>query len=345
MPTPFVTATVAFATCALVTPCVRNFAHRKGLFDHPGALKIHRKAVPRIGGVSMMFGILASILLSFAELRPNDWIALSVIVAIWIVGLADDVWGLSPSLRLACQLCAGAVLWTDGWRLHWFSIPVLDLLATCLLFALMINAMNMLDGVDGLAAGVAGIGSVGFVILFVPWHQGIPLAEAIIGVCLAILVFNFPPASIFMGDSGSTLLGAAIGVMLLKGAAVERGFSRSLPLLLFLLLPIADAGLAIVRRLRKRHSPFQGDRRHYYDLLLKRGWSTQQVLVASYGFSAVLVLVGVLCAQGRINALLAAETLSVATLWFAYLLGSFTPSEPLHKPQNAKPASALNTEA
>ncbi|HTU32980.1 MAG TPA: MraY family glycosyltransferase [Candidatus Acidoferrum sp.] len=316
---------------------MRSLAKRKNLLDRPGDLKPHQQPTPRIGGAAMAIGLAAGVLIAVPEMRGHDWIGIVAVLAIWFVGLADDLWNLTPSVRLASELLGGAVLWLAGFQTDWFKTPVLDLAATCVLFALLINAMNMLDGADGLAAGVAAVGAIGFIIAPGGSYAAIVFAGCLIAVCAATLIYNFPPASIFMGDSGSTLVGALIGLLILQRRSGAAGFVGTLPLLAFFLLPVGDAGLAIVRRLRSRHSPFHGDRRHYYDLLLRRGWPVRAVLGVSYGLTVILTCAGLLCESGRVSGFVLMGALAVALVVFAGILGSFTPDQQVAKPpQGAK---------
>ncbi len=284
----------------------------------------------------MGIGVAIGVLLAANVLEIRDWIAIAVVLSVWAMGLADDLWNLTPAVRLAGELLAGAVLWSAGWQTSWFRAPILDLTATCLLFAFLINAVNMLDGADGLAAGVIGVGAVGLAIARGEALSELVLAGCLVAVCAAILIYNFPPASIFMGDSGSALIGAMAGVLLLQRNSDTPGFKDALPLLTFFMLPLGDAGLAIVRRLRTKHSPFRGDRRHYYDLLLQRGWPIRKVLLTSYGLAAILVFAGLLCESGRTSAFALTPTIAGVLLIFAWFLGSFIPDQAAPKPRGAK---------
>jgi UDP-GlcNAc:undecaprenyl-phosphate/decaprenyl-phosphate GlcNAc-1-phosphate transferase len=334
---PYLSAVAAFVAAALATPWVRSLARRKKLLDEPGELKPHQRATPRIGGAAMAVGVGAGVLVASAEIPVRDWIGIGVVLAIWFVGLADDLWNLTPSVRLASELLGGSVLWFAGFQTNWFKSPALDLTATCMLFALFINAMNMLDGADGLAAGVAAVGAMGLALAPGISQSALIFAACLIAVCAAMLIYNFPPASIFMGDSGSTLVGALVGFLILQRSSAAGGFLGALPAVSFFLLPLGDAGLAIVRRLRSRRSPFHGDRRHYYDLLLQRGWPIRVVLGVSYGVTAILVCAGLLCESGRFSAFVLMGALAIALLIFAGILGSFTPDQQVDKlPQGAK---------
>jgi UDP-GlcNAc:undecaprenyl-phosphate/decaprenyl-phosphate GlcNAc-1-phosphate transferase len=333
---PLLSATGAFVSAAIAVPPIRWLAQRTGLYDQPGALKPHEQPTPRLGGAAMGIGVAVGVALSASGMQVRDWVAMAVVLSVWGIGLADDLWNLTPSVRLASELLAGAVLWSAGWQTDWFKAPVLDLAATCLLFAFLINAVNMLDGADGLAAGVIGIGAVGLAIARGETVSGLVLAGCLIAVCAAVLIYNFPPASIFMGDSGSALIGAMAGVLILQRNSSAGGFNAVLPVLAFFMLPLGDAGLAIIRRLRTRHSPFRGDRRHYYDLLLQRGWPIRGVLAISYGLTAILVSAGLLCESGRASAFALIGAIAAVLLIFAWVLGSFIPDQAAPKPQGAK---------
>jgi UDP-GlcNAc:undecaprenyl-phosphate GlcNAc-1-phosphate transferase len=326
----------AFVGAALSVPCFRTLARRKKLFDQPGALKPHSQPTPRLGGAAMAIGVAAGVMLSADAMHLRDWIAIGVVCAVWAVGLADDLWNLSPSVRLAIELLGGGVLWCAGWQTDWFQSPALDIAATCLLFAFFINAMNMLDGIDGLASGLAAIAAVGLIVAWDGSPGALVLAASLAAVSAAMLIYNFPPASIFMGDSGSSLIGALAGLLVMQRNSAEMGLSQTLPLLAFFMLPLGDAALAIVRRLRTRRSPFRGDRRHYYDLLLQRGWPIRSVLGVSYGLTAVLVFAGLLCESGRVTAIALTGIIGTGLLALAWFLGSFTPDTQAPKPQGAK---------
>ncbi len=313
---------IAFAVCACGLPIARRIARRWRVYDVPGPLKVHQQPVPRIGGAAMMAGLAAAMIVAWV-MDGMPMAVLGVFAAIWLVGLVDDVKDLPSVLRLVAHLGAGALLWWAGWRLHWSDLAALDLLATCLLAALLINAMNLLDGLDGLAAGTAAIVAAGFIFLL---PGGLSLAGlaawSLLGICIGMLLHNFPPARIFMGDSGSTLTGVVLAFLTLEWVSLRpAAHSVTLPLM-FVALPVVDVALAIVRRLRGSASPFRGDRRHFYDLLRLRGWSLRSVLYASYGVTAALVFIGWLCARGWVAIEIAVPAVAVGLAAGAHRLGS-----------------------
>jgi UDP-GlcNAc:undecaprenyl-phosphate GlcNAc-1-phosphate transferase len=309
-------------------PIVKRLAEHFTLYDAPGPLKIHRGSIPRLGGIAMLAGFLAgSSIFYIPASRPNS-LPLFIFTIVWAVGLVDDIRTLGTSFRLCIHMAAGVALWFAGWRLGWFGLAVLDLMATCLFVAFLINAMNLLDGMDGLAAGTASVISIGFLIISL--REANPLeiivASSLLGASVAMLSVNAPPAKMFMGDSGSTLIGIVLAFLSLNWVrpqpGSERGPHRMLIPLIFLSLPLADALLAILRRARSRQPLFQGDRRHFYDILLQRGWAVKRVLKASLGITGILVFAGWLCASDVAGAWLTSVMILCSLAASAYLLGS-----------------------
>jgi UDP-GlcNAc:undecaprenyl-phosphate GlcNAc-1-phosphate transferase len=298
----FLLAIASFTACVLLAPVIRAVAIRNGWFDLPGELKIHSAPVPRLGGVALMGGILVSVVFALRDPRPVGAV-LIILVTVWAVGLLDDLKGTSPYLRLAVDFGCGAALWLLGWKLQWFANPYLDFLATVTFLTFAINSMNMLDGMDGLALTVSGIASIGFILLLSGQPAGFAsgLAWSLAAVCAAMFLYNRPPAQIFIGDSGSTLLGASLGFLALDWVRTDAPAHSSVVPLLFVGLPLADAFAAVIRRLRGKTSPFAGDRRHFYDLLLRRGWTVQEVLWVSALATVVFVISSLTAARDYIG--------------------------------------------
>lgn len=287
-------ALFALVITGITLPIILHLARRWSLYDTEGPLKIHTRRIPRLGGIALLVGVAAG-MLSAGAVQSQTLLSLAVIALVWITGLVDDLRGLPPSLRLAVQLGAGFVLWEGGWSVSPFPNNTLSLLCTCLLVAAFINAFNLLDGADGVAAGVALVIALGYALL--PGGEisrlGSILALSVTGGCAGFLLFNFPPARIFMGDSGSTMLGLSIAFLSLDFYRTSpSNASRWVVPALFAALPLTDLGLAIVRRLRKRAPLFAGDRQHFYDLLLQRGWPARRVAIVCALFTALLVVAG-----------------------------------------------------
>jgi UDP-GlcNAc:undecaprenyl-phosphate GlcNAc-1-phosphate transferase len=225
------------------------------------------------------------------------------------------------------HLAAGSALWFAGWRLMWFSSSILDLLVTSFFVAFMINAWNLLDGMDGLAAGTASIVSIGFLMIAVAAGNaiGVLFSACLLGSCLGMLSVNAPPAKMFMGDSGSTLIGIVMAFLSLNWVKTTTDpHSIAIPLL-FLSIPLADAGLAILRRARTPKLIFDGDRRHFYDLLLQRSLSVDTVLHISMAASGMLVVLAWMCVHQILNLMITCIAVALSLISAAVLLGSLHP--------------------
>ncbi|MGH9756582.1 MAG: glycosyltransferase family 4 protein [Candidatus Acidiferrales bacterium] len=301
-------AAAAFFITLAAVPLVIRFCVRARILDLPGALKLHSRPVPRLGGIALALGIAGGA--AFAGRAAGHgaipfFAALAIICA---VGIFDDVRSAGLWPRLVTQFAAATLLWSAGWRLPLAGAGAVNLIVTCVFVAAFVNAFNFLDGSDGLAAGVAGVVALSFAILPASFAStlGSALAWSVAGAAAAFLFFNFPPARIFMGDSGSTSLGFVIAFLALDFYRATGAASNSAPgnlrvghpafasVLLFplfvALLPLFDAALAIARRLRHRGSPFAGDRRHFYDLFLRRGWTQARIVTWTCAESAVFAV-------------------------------------------------------
>jgi UDP-GlcNAc:undecaprenyl-phosphate/decaprenyl-phosphate GlcNAc-1-phosphate transferase len=322
----YFSAVVAFLVCAAALPAVKRLARRFNLYDQPGPLKIHNSSIPRLGGVAMMAGVLAATMPFLSPTsRPNA--ILLLLVAVWAFGLVDDISGLASVARFCVHMAAGAALWLAGWHLNWFRLPPLDLAATCLFVALIINAMNFLDGMDGLAAGMAAVACLGFLIISAGTSNAmeVVMASSLLGVCLGVLTVNAPPATIFMGDCGSTLIGIVLAFLSLNWVQAKPAEHSIVTPLIFLAVPIADVALAIVRRARSQAALFEGDRRHFYDLLLRRGWTVRRVLAVSLAIAFALVFAGWSCVRGVVATQFVVGIVVSGVVVAAYLLGSLQP--------------------
>jgi UDP-GlcNAc:undecaprenyl-phosphate GlcNAc-1-phosphate transferase len=334
---------VALITCLGSLPIVRRFADRFGLYDEQGPLKIHSGSIPRLGGIAMFVGFLAGVLTHYVFGVRQSSLPLFVFIPVWGVGLIDDFRSLSAGFRLFIHIAAGSALWFAGWRLMWFTSAPLDLFVTSLFVAFMINAWNLLDGMDGLAAGIATIVSVGFLTISSVGANGIGtlVAVCLLGSCLGMFSFNAPPAKMFMGDSGSTLIGIVLAFLSLDWVkTTSDAHSIAVPLL-FLSIPFADACLAILRRSRTPRYLFDGDRRHFYDLLLQRGLSVQGVLNISMGAAGFFVLLGWMCVHQIIGLRVTCIAVALGLISAAILLGSLQPeSKPLQAARQESPVGS-----
>jgi UDP-GlcNAc:undecaprenyl-phosphate/decaprenyl-phosphate GlcNAc-1-phosphate transferase len=290
----------SFVVCVTMLPIVCQLAARWQLHDPPGPLKLHTSPIPRLGGIALGLALIAGISIGGTGLFSQALYFYLALVLIWITGLADDLWNLSPWIRLTAQLVAGLLISQTHWRIQVFGNPILDAVATCLFVAIFVNAFNFLDGADGLAAGVTGMVGLGYILVYTnrAASVGAAVAWSLFGTCLAFLLFNFPPAKVFMGDSGSTVLGLLVAFLSLDFYRVHQALGTHLLLpLVFAGLPLMDFVFAVFRRLRNGVSPFSGDRQHFYDLLFQQGWSARPVAVVACLATALLILGGWLCDQ------------------------------------------------
>jgi UDP-GlcNAc:undecaprenyl-phosphate GlcNAc-1-phosphate transferase len=295
----YAAAAIAFDVALALTPVVRAICIRLQIFDAPGPLKIHSKPIPRLGGLAIFVAIIAAVA-SVAPLRTRSAAAfLTALALVWLAGFIDDLRNLSPAIRVAAQFTAGVLLWIGGWRITVFENRLLGLCAVCLAVSAMANATNLWDGMDGLATGTVAIIAAAYLALPKDALSGLGfiVAVSVLGACVGFLRFNWPrpEAQLFLGDSGSNLLGFTIAFL----AVDFRNESSSAPsalafLLLVAAVPLLDAVLAAVRRLRNHRSALQGDRSHLYDLIRARGCSIAKILTQLYGITVATCLVGLL---------------------------------------------------
>ncbi|MGI5252536.1 MraY family glycosyltransferase [Actinacidiphila glaucinigra] len=328
------TLCVAAAVTYLLTGPVRKFAIAAGAMPEIRDRDVHREPTPRLGGIAMFGGLCAGLLVaahltnlkSVFELSNEPRALLSGAGLIWLLGVLDDKWGVDALIKLGAQMIAAGVMVLQGLTVLWLPIPgkgivaltpVQSTLLTVALVVITINAVNFVDGLDGLASGMVCIAAIAFFMYaYRIWYgYGIEAAAPatlfsaiLIGMCLGFLPHNLHPARIFMGDSGSMLIGLVLasGAISITGQtdpdAITNltGSTRDtthfmvpfyLPLLLPLTLiaiPAADLVLAIVRRTWNGQSPFAADRGHLHHRLLDIGHSHSRAVWIMYFWSALI---------------------------------------------------------
>lgn len=298
---------VAMVVALLVTPLVILLAEKTGAMDAPNARKVHKKPIPRIGGLAIYAGFMAAIIFVAAKFgldgeQVKETVGLilsgSLIVA---VGLIDDYKNLPAKVKLLGQILAAAVLvlgfdvridfvtdpFGDYIYLEWFAIP-----ATMFWLVGLTNTVNLIDGLDGLAAGVAAIAS--FTILLIALEQNFILVAvmtaALAGAAVGFLKYNFHPARIFMGDTGSMFLGFMLAGISVTGAVKSVATIALIVPIFALGLPILDTTFAIVRRLRGGVPIFKPDKGHLHHRLLGVGFTQCQAVLLMYVISALFGL-------------------------------------------------------
>jgi UDP-N-acetylmuramyl pentapeptide phosphotransferase/UDP-N-acetylglucosamine-1-phosphate transferase len=302
-----VVALVALAVALVLTPVAATVASRLGVVDHPGPLKVHTRPVPYLGGLAVLGALAAG-----AGWRVGLWL-LPVGLACGL-GLADDITDLDARVRLGAEAAIGALA---GGLIAGGSF--LGVVVGAGVVALLVNTVNLLDGLDGLAAGVCLASAIGFAVLGRGRAQF--LAIGLAGALAGFLVYNRPPARIYLGDAGSYLLGASLGTLLIASWAHAHGHtSAAIAAVLLVGVPVADTSLAVLRRYRSGRPLFTGDRSHIYDQLVSRGWSASRASGTCVLAQALLVGVAlsVFRAPVVVAAIVVAGTIgAVAVLLFA----------------------------
>jgi UDP-GlcNAc:undecaprenyl-phosphate GlcNAc-1-phosphate transferase len=313
--TAVLTAMAAFALNIILTPFIIRLAHRYKWYDLPDRRKIHTGLIPRLGGPGIFISLLAACLLApvigFLVSGPSSGLRLPLrllapafgILMIHLVGLIDDFKNLRALLKFALQLAAAAVVTSGGYVIRSLTIPYLGstplgLLAyplTVLWIVSVSNAVNLIDGMDGLAGGIAAFAALAMGIIALIQGQAIPalFALSLFGATAGFLCFNFPPAKIFMGDSGSYLLGFCLAVLPLMGISKVAAFGTLILPITLLTVPIVDTASAIFRRLRQGRSIASPDKEHIHHKLLQLGLNEKQILAVIYGFSLYLGVVAI----------------------------------------------------
>ena len=325
---PFVTAAVV---CIVVVPFAIYLSRRFGWIAEPGGRHAHGKRMPLLGGLAMYVGFAVAVVVFLSDYSAT--VGVLVVSGLAMVLLAiDDRWPMQPLLKLAVQvgLALVAVL-IFGIQIKYFGLPgghivQLGLLITPVsIFWLlgMQNTINFLDGADGLAAGVTAIVAVVLMLAAGELAQLeiVKLSGALAGCCVGFLVFNFPPARIFMGDSGAHFLGIALGMISILGIAkVAVAFALAAPALA-LAVPIADTAWAIVRRRRQGASVATPDLMHVHHRLRSFGLDQRQTCFVFYSASALLGAVGLtLFGHGRVLAVVLVATAVLVSTVAADLL-------------------------
>lgn len=307
MPDYMLAFVIAAGVALLITPGVILLAAKTGAMDAPDARKVHKKPIPRIGGIGIYAAFMVAMLsvLSFVDVTAEvktEIIGLMVGGSlIVLVGVIDDYKNLPAKVKLVGQIIAAAVLviafdvridfitdpFGDYIYTEWLAVPL-----TIFWIVGITNTVNLIDGLDGLAAGVATIAAV--TIMMVALQQSIMLVAvltaALAGAAFGFLYYNFNPARIFMGDSGSMFLGFMLAGISVIGAVKSAATIALIVPILALGLPILDTTFAIVRRYRGGVPIFKPDKGHLHHRLLDLGFTQRQAVLLMYVISALLGL-------------------------------------------------------
>jgi len=274
---------LAFLVTFILVPVVI----RSGIIDKPNYRSIHVQETPKAGGIAILGGLLVGLLLNGYGI--SHWGLTTLLVGATLLGLLDDLKNLSPRMKLLAQLLLALLTILSGYRFQVFG-GIVDAILTVIWIIGFMNAFNLIDGMDGLAGGVAIIGAVAFLTLGLPGFSLFLLP--LIGAMVAFLLYNFKPAKIFMGDTGSMLLGYALAVAgLITQSSANSTILGTLSFVLILFYPIFDTFLSIIRRKVNHHPIFAPDRSHSYNLMTDQigmGYlSTVFIVYLLSGFTAV----------------------------------------------------------
>ena len=315
---------VAMVVSFLMCPLVKSFAYKIGAIDVPkDNRRMHKKPVPRLGGLAIFLGFIVSILL-FANIDHEMQGILLGAVIIVVLGVVDDMTPLRAYFKFVVQIAAALVAVFHGvvietlsnpnvfsqspyWNLGWLAVPITVLWIT--------NAVNLIDGLDGLACGVSTISALTMLVIALLVSEGgiAVIMASLVGACLGFMPYNKNPAKMFMGDTGSTFLGYILATISIQGLFKYYAIVSFAVPFLILGLPMFDTLFAIVRRLAHGQNPMAPDRGHIHHRLIDMGLSQKQAVAALYVVSSILGLSAVvLTASGAIKAMLLLMALMIA---------------------------------
>ncbi len=349
----------AVVSCAS-TPVVKVLSVKFGAVDVPkDGRRMHDHPIPRMGGLAIFFGFLAAVLV-FVPLDAEKKGMLLGAVIIVVLGVLDDKYALPAKPKFLVQIVAALIavlagnrievlsnpnIFSDNpvWQLGWLSYPV-----TVIWIVAITNAVNLIDGLDGLACGVSTISAATMLVIALQKNVSeldvAVMMAALVGACIGFLPYNFNPAKIFMGDTGSTFLGYIMATVSVNGMFKQYAFISFVVPFLMLGLPIFDVCFAVVRRVSHGQSPMQPDRGHVHHRLIDMGFSQKQAVGVLYVISAILGLSAVVLTAGgaaRAMLFLVAMGVAVAVAWRVFLVG---PSGEQDEPQKPEDKSAEQEE-
>lgn len=333
----------AILSCA-ITPLIKVLARKVGAMDIPkDARRMHKIPIPRMGGLAIFIGFMVSFLIFGEMSREIRGILLGAVIIV-ILGVLDDILTLPALPKFAVQIVAAIIVVLHGCRIDHFMgfvLPAwLSYVVSVIWIVAITNAVNFIDGLDGLAAGVSAISAGAMLVvalLLVPDQTAMLSAimlAALVGGCVGFIPYNFNPATIFMGDTGSTFLGFMLSSISIYGLFKTYAvISFAVPFLV-LGLPIFDICFAVIRRVSKGQSPMHADRGHVHHRLIDMGFSQKQAVAISYMISAILGLAAVvLTDRGEVQALIfLGAILAVGAIGVGLIFGKH------HKPSSGSEA-------
>lgn len=298
---------IALFVTYVLTPAVKKLAIRVGAVDRPNARKVHTRVIPRLGGLAIYIGFMAALLFRVDFTHEITGMVLGC-TAIVLVGIWDDICQIPAKVKLVGQMLAASIPVLFGVQIEWLTNPFGNLIVLPEWVAVPItifwivgftNTVNLIDGLDGLAAGVSVIASISMFFMALTMNQYVPamIILAMAGAALGFLQYNFNPAKIFMGDTGSMLLGYTMAVVAILGLVKTAATVALVVPVIALGLPILDTLFAIIRRKMSGVPIFQPDKGHLHHRLLALGLTQKQVVLIMYCISIVLGFVALFVAS------------------------------------------------
>lgn len=299
---PVLGAIVAAIVAVACTPVLLRAARAIGAIDAPDERRVHTVSTPRLGGLAILAGFLVPALFFLPEDGPTRALVFGAI-AIALLGAIDDIWGLNPAAKLLGQIACAAVPVSAGLTIDHVTLPFLGVYdlgvaqypLSVLWIVALVNMINFTDGVDGLAAGMAMISAGTFAVLAASLDRAEPaiLSAALAGACLGFLYYNFNPARIFMGDSGSMLLGYVLAGVAISGVMKSAAAIALIAPLIILAIPILDTSFVVMKRIKHGLPVYAADRSHFHHRFLNIGWSQRRTVLAVYGWCLLMGLIAV----------------------------------------------------
>ncbi len=303
---------IALFITMMVTPISKKIAVKFGAIDHPKERGVHDKPTPLAGGSAIVFSFILTSVVFIPMMEgyiSKEFFGIIIAgIVITTVGFLDDVYQLSPRIRIFFQILAALIVVFTGTTIEWLSWPwaesgliplhTLGNFITVFWIVGLTNALNFIDGLDGLAAGVASIAAISFMVISFIFGApvSVMMAAILAGACLGFLPHNFSPATIFMGDTGSTFLGFMLAVMSIQGLTKSYTVITLIVGGIVLGLPIFDTSFAILRRVANKQSIAQADRGHLHHRLVDKGISHKGAVLTMYAVAGAFGIAGVLFA-------------------------------------------------
>lgn len=326
----FIIVFITFLTSLLLVPTIKKIAIHINAMDEPNERKIHKVPMPRLGGLAIYFSFLLGYIL-YGEINTQ---MLSILISSFLlilVGIFDDIKSVPARYKFLVQIISASIVVLYGnlsfteisfLGLKFYFNPVINDILSILFIVAITNAINLIDGLDGLASGISAIYflTIAIIAIILNCFGGLDIILSLImlGATLGFLVHNFPPAKIFMGDTGSLFLGFMISVIALLGYKVTTFTSLVVPIVI-LAIPIFDTAFAIFRRLLKGQNIAEADKEHFHHQLLKMKYSPVASILIIYAIDIAFAVISILYVLGDNQIAIAIYIILMIMLLFVVL--------------------------